>query len=156
MTDENRIGHGGFGMVFEVEFHGKQMAAKCVRIGKIEKRTYSYEVGIDLQKNIAEYTTQVGTPGSGIILPTAIARQQDQEQDENGDWIALNYNIFIYPLYDCNLYELTEYYHDEYTEKILGNIIDQCLTRKSSNFGKIFLASFIFPVTDLRQNLNKS
>ena len=119
-------------MVFKIEFHGKQMAAKCVRIGKIEFQKLTEDAQSDLQKNIAEYTTQLGSPGSGIIVPTAICRQQDQKE-ENGKWIAINYNIFIYPKFDLNLYEFHEKYYGQFTEEILANIIDQCITRKSSN-----------------------
>ena len=39
-----------------------------------------------------------------MIVPVAFVRQQDQEH-EDGTWIANNYNIFIYPLYDYNLYD---------------------------------------------------
>ena len=130
----DRLGQGGFGMVFKVEFHGKQMAAKCVRIGKIESQKFTEDAQSDLQKNIAEYTTQLGSPGSGIIMPTAIVRQQDQKQDENKKWIASNYNIYIYPKYHKNLYELHDKYHDQFTEQILADIIHQCITRKSSIF----------------------
>ena len=40
-----------------------------------------------------------------------------------------NYNIFIYPLYDCNLYELHQNYFDQFTEEIVADIIDQCFIR---------------------------
>ena len=68
-----------------------------------------------------------GNPG--IIVPVACVRQQNQEKDENGQWIANNYNIYIYPLYDCNLDELHETYFDQFTEEIIANIINQCFIR---------------------------
>ena len=133
MTDENRIGSGGFGMVFKQLFHGKQMAMKCIYIGEIEQRPGSNKAESDLEHNISEIRIQIATIGSGIMVPEAFVRQQNQDQDEDGKWIATNYNIFIYPLYDCNLYELHENNYDQFTEEILSHIIHQCLTRKKSN-----------------------
>ena len=131
MVDSKRIGKGGFGSVFTTEFHGKEVAAKCVKIKKIDERLETKEIESDLQKNIAEYTRQLATSGSGILLPIAIIRQQDTEKDENERWIAFNFNIYIYPKYDCNLYELHENHFTEFTNETLDNIIKQCLTRKS-------------------------
>ena len=71
--------------------------------------------------------------GSGIIVPVAFVRQQNQEQDGNGKWIAKNYNIYIYPLYDCNLDELHGNYFDYFTEEIIADIIHQCFIRTGSN-----------------------
>ena len=85
----------------------------------------------DLEKNISEIRIQMASGGSGIIVPEAFVRQQNQEKDDNGKWIAKNYNIYVYPLYDCNLYELQENQLDQFTEEIIGNIIDQCFIRKS-------------------------
>ena len=59
-------------------------------------------------------------------------QQNQEDQDENGNWIADNYNIFIYPIYDCNVYELHQNYFDQINEKILIDIFHQCLTRKGS------------------------
>ena len=132
MTDKNRIGQGGFGMVFQVPFHNIPMAMKCVIMGEIEHRSYINETVSDLEKNIAELRIQekIGTVGSGVIVPVAYVRQQNQEQDANGKWIAYNYHIYIYPLYDCNLRELHEGYFNQFTEEILADIIAQCFIRK--------------------------
>ena len=108
MTDANRIGQGGFGSVFKGLFHGKEKALKCVLIGQIKSTTYMKDLVSDLEKNISEIRIQMASGGSGIIVPEAFVRQQNQEQDANGKWIAKNYNIYVYPLYDCNLYELYE------------------------------------------------
>ena len=129
MTDEKRIGSGGFGMVFRELFHGIPMAMKCMWMSEIEERDYVPDVVSDLENNISEYRNQIATVGSGIIVPVACVRQQNQEQDENGKWIANNYNIFIYPLYDCNLDELHENYFHLFTEEIIANIIHQCFIR---------------------------
>ena len=63
----------------------------------------------------------------------AFVRQQNQEKDDNGKWISRNYNVFVYPLYDCNLYELHEKHFDQFTDAILGDILSKCLTRKCLN-----------------------
>ena len=133
MTDENRIGSGGFSMVFRELFHGIPMAMKCIYVDKIEFGKSVSETKTNLEENISEIRIQIATRGSGVIVPVAFVRQQDQEQDENGKWIAMNYNIFIYPLYNCNLYEFHGNHYKQFTEKILTDIMRQCLTRKGSN-----------------------
>ena len=130
MNDKNRIGKGGFGLVFKQKFHGEMMAMKCVPIATITKRDYIEEQVSDLEKNIAEYRQQLVSKGVGIVLPTAIIRQQNQENDENGKWVAINHNIYVYPLFDLNLYEFHDQFHHRFTDKILKNLIYQCLTRK--------------------------
>ena len=129
MTERNKIGQGGFGSVFKGQFHGNDKAMKCVFIGEIGKRDYVRDCVSDLEKNISEIRVQIASAGSGIIVPEAFVRQQNQERDQNGKWIAKNFNIFIYPLYDCNLYELHENHFDNFTEEILGDIINQCFLR---------------------------
>ena len=131
MSDQNRIGSGGFGMVFKELFHGIPMAMKCMWIGVTEWHKEVKDTVSDLEENISEYRNQIATVGSGIILPIACVRQQNQEEDDNGKWIANNYNIFIYPLYDCNLDELHGNYFDQFTEEIIANIIHQCFIRYS-------------------------
>ena len=132
MTDQKRIGSGGFGMVFREDFHGKPMAMKCMPMGKIIKRDFVSETVSDVEKNISELRIQVATVGSGVIVPVAFVRQQNQEKDGNGKWIPKNYNIYIYPLYDCNLDELHGNYRDHFTESIIGDIIHQCFIRTGS------------------------
>ena len=133
MTDANRIGEGGFGHVYKGSFHGKEKAMKCVFIGSIEDRTTVKDAVSDLEKNIFELRIQQRCWRSGILVPEALIRQQNQEQDENGEWIAENYNIYIYPLYDCNLYELHENFYNEFTDEIMWIIMFQCFNRKCSN-----------------------
>ena len=116
-------------MVFKELFHGTPMAMKCMLMGKIEDRDYVHETVVDLERNISELTIQIATVGSGIIVPVAFVRQQNQEQDANGKWIAKNYNIYIYPLYDCDLYKLHENNFDQFTEGIIADIIHQCFIR---------------------------
>ena len=141
MTEKNRIGKGGFGMVFRQSFHGKPMAMKCILLGELndpENRNNSVQTAVDyLEKNIFELRIQIATAGSGIIVPIALIRQQNQEKDPNGTWIARNYNIYIYPIYDCNLYELHQKYFDQFTEEIVADIIHQCFNRFGSSRKKI-------------------
>ena len=133
MTDQNRIGSGGFGMVFKEIFHGKPMAMKCMPMRQIKWRYRPNDVVSALEKNISEIRIQMATSGSGIIIPVAFVRQQDQEKDANGKWIAKNYNIYIYPLYDCNLDEFHENYFDQFTEEMIADIIHQCFIRTGSD-----------------------
>ena len=150
MTDANHIGQGGFGSVFKGIFHGEDKALKCVWIDQIEGQILTRDAVTDLEKNISEIRIQMASGGSGIIVPEAFVRQQNQEQDGNGKWIAENYNIYVYPLYDCNLYELHENNFDQFTEEILGNIIHQCFNRKSFNLSS--RAQVCSPSTDQRLN----
>ena len=136
MTEENRIGKGGFGMVYKQLFHGKPMAMKCILVKELkdpEERDNGVQTAVVfLEKNISELRIQIATAGSGVIVPVAFVRQQNQEQDQDGKWIAKNYNIYIYPLYHCNLYELHTNYFDQFTEEIVADIIHQCFIRIGS------------------------
>lgn len=133
MTEKNRIGSGGFGMVYRGLFHEQQMAMKFTLV-EVGGRDFIREV---FEKKISELIIQkkVGTAESGIIVSVAFVRQQNQEQDQNGKWIAKNYNVYVYPLYDGNLNELHKTYFDVFTEEILADIIAQCLKRKGSIVG---------------------
>ena len=130
MTDANRIGQGGFGSVFKGSFHGENRAMKCVLIKRIKERNLEDEAVSDLERNLSEILIQVSSAGSGIIVPEAFVRQQVKYADIDGKAIARNYNIYVYPLYDCNLYELHENCFDQFTEGIVGEIIHQCFNRK--------------------------
>ena len=123
MTDENRIGQGGSGFVFKGLFHGEEKAMKCVFIEN--------DLSADLELCISEFRIHMASGGTGIIAPEAFVRQQNQEQDKNGKWIKKNYNVYVLPLYDCNLYELHEKHFGQFTEEIIGFIIHQCFNRKS-------------------------
>ena len=136
MTEDNRIGKGGFGWVYKQLFHGKPMAMKCIPLGELidpENQATIVQMAVDyLERNIFELRIQSAIVGPGVIVPVAYVRQQDQEQDENGEWIALNYDIYIYPLYDCNLHELHENNYGQFSDEILLDILHQCLTRQGS------------------------
>ena len=114
MTNANHIGQGGFGSVYKGLFHGKEKALKCVWIDQIEDRDLVKDAVSDLEKNISEIRIQIASSGPGILVPEAFIRQQNQEQDINGKWIAKNYNVFVYPRYDCNLYELHKNHYNQF------------------------------------------
>ena len=139
MTEKNQIGSGGFGSVFQQSFHGIPMAMKCTLLGELndpeDENTVRNEVNY-LERNISELRIQSSIVGPGVIIPVAFVRQQNQEQDENGKWVAENYDIYIYPLYDCNLYELHDNFHDQFSDETLRDILNQCLTRQGSNLVK--------------------
>ena len=112
---------------------------KCILIGQIKGQNTVNAAVADFEKTVSEYRVQLSTPGSGIILPFAMVRQQNQTK-ENGKWIPLNYNVFIYPRYDCNLYELHEQHYNQFTDDIIADILDQCLIRKWSDTILIILS----------------
>ena len=139
MTETNQIGSGGFGSVFQQSFHGIPMAMKCTLLGELKDPEGENMVGVSvnyLERNISELRIQSSIVGPGVIVPVAYVRQQNQEQDENGKWVAENYDIYIYPLYDCNLYELHDNFHDQFSDETLRDILNQCLTRQGSNLVK--------------------
>ena len=128
INDNNKLGTGGFGAVYGGKWHGKDVAMKCVWIDQIPERYWVADAVTDFEKNISEYRSQLMAKGSGVIIPYAMVRQQNQEF-EDAKWIPLNYNIYIYPKYDCNLYELHENHYNQYTDEIVRDILHQCLTR---------------------------
>ena len=150
MTEKNRIGTGGFGKIYKELFHGIPMAMKCLLMGKIENRDYGHEAVSDLEKLISELRIQIATVGSGIIVPSAFIRQQNQEQDANGKWVAKNYHIYIYPLYDCDLYKLHENNGGQFTEGIIADIIHQCFIRIGFN-KKVTSCSMSHATCDLHE-----
>ena len=132
--DSTRIGHGGFGTVFNGEWHGRDSAFKyiLIRDETSQNTTYVHERYNNFNKNIIEYREQMDVsrhPNSGVIIPNAFNRQQLQKQDDSGKWIAFNYNVFVYPRYDCNLHELHYNHFSKMTKQIKIDIIDQCYTR---------------------------
>ena len=135
-------------MVFRQFFHGKPMAMKCTYLGEFEdpeNERKSVNKAVDyLEKNISELRIPSAIVGPGVIVPVAFIRQQDQEKDENGKWIAKNYNVYIYPLYDCNLYEFHEKYHDQFRDSILSDIFYQCLTRNGSEMNKYYYKTRLY------------
>ena len=118
-------------MVYKGMFHGKAKAMKITPI-EIKYNLFIKDAVSELEKNIAEYRTQLSTAGSGVILPEAFIRQQNQERDVDGKWIAKNYNIYVYPVYHCDLYKLHEDYFHQFTEAIVADIIHQCFIRIGS------------------------
>ena len=137
ITEANEIGRGGFSRVFRAFFQGEEKAMKCVWIGPGDSEYHNPFMDHELR-------VQVASGGSGILVPEAFVRQQDQEEDENGKLITFDYIIFIYPLYHGNLYELHEIYYDQFTDEILRDIMLQCLTRIFSRSKESVLLNHIF------------
>ena len=129
INEYNKLGTGGFGTVYCGKWHGEDVAMKCILIGEITKQNFVDDAVADFEKNISEYRSQLAAKGSGVIVPHAMVRQQNQEF-KNGKWVPLNFNVFIYPKYDCNLYELHQNYFDQFNDDILQNILAKCLIRK--------------------------
>ena len=149
MTEPNQIGKGGYGNVYKGEWHTKRAAFKCVLIdlGRTahketneyldknpEMRGQSFSEIKRLHKETEEFSKPFSLSGPGILQPIAFFRQQNQYDDGEkttfGDiwWKPRNYNVYVYPLYDCNLYELHNDYHGVFTDEILEHILSQCLT----------------------------
>ena len=146
MSSSNKIGKGGFGSIYSGKWHGEDVAMKCILVTELLKpkpvselfyeffehmyefRVTQIEAGADGGSNV-QMDRYKRTPDSGVIIPYAMVRQQDQEF-ENGKWVPLNYNIFIYPRYDCNLYELHQNYFHCWNNSILASILSKCLIRK--------------------------
>ena len=148
MNDENQIGKGGFGNVFKGHWHQEKVAFKCVPVDlgttahketeeyldrNPELRGLSYPQLIRFHKETEEFSRPFSLAGPAILQPIAFFRQQEQindgEKTRYGDiwWKPRNYNVYVYPLYDCNLYELHNDYHDIFNDQILEHILSQCL-----------------------------
>ena len=149
MVVANQIGKGGFGNVYNGKWHNKPMAFKCVLIDlgvnshreteeylerNPELRGLAYPQVLRLKSETEEFSKPFSLTGPGILQPIAFFRQQDQydggEKTRYGDiwWRPRNYNVYVYPLCDCNLYELHNDFHDQFNDQILEHILSQCLT----------------------------
>lgn len=129
INEKNKLGTGGFGTVYSGKWHEEDVAMKCILIDEIRGQISISKAVADFENNISEYRSQLAAKGSGVIIPYAMVRQQNQEF-KNGIWIPLNFNIFIYSKYDCNLYELHQNHFHNFTDDILEFILDKCLIRK--------------------------
>ena len=129
INEKEKLGSGGFGTVFGGKWHGEDVAMKCIVIDEIERRNFVNEQVKDFEKSISEYRSQLNAKGSGVLIPYAMVRQQNQDK-KDGKSVPLNYNVFIYPRFDLNLYELHNNYYHQFNDNILGNILEKCLIRK--------------------------
>ena len=133
--NSTRIGQGGFGTVFKGKWHAEESAFKYLRIrDESDEQTQRYlrDVIEKYHERLTEYFKQLDVSrnrNSGIIIPSAFYRQQLQVKDDNGNWRAENYDVYVYPRYDCNLYELHEKHFDSFDKEITMNIIEQCFVR---------------------------
>ena len=129
ISENNKLGTGGFGTVYGGKWHEEDVAMKCILIGQIEFQNLINDAVTDFEKNISEYRSQLVAKGSGVIIPHAMVRQQNQEF-KDGKWVPLNFNVFIYPKYDCNLYEFHHNHFQNINDDILQDILEKCLIRK--------------------------
>ena len=133
--DSTRIGQGGFGTIFKGKWHGENSAFKYLRIRNEPNKKTRYFVQDIVEKHherLIEYYKQLDVStnhNSGIIIPKAFYRQQLQVKDDNGHWKAENYDVYVYPRYDCNLLESHELHFNSFDKEITMNIMEQCFTR---------------------------
>ena len=132
--DSTRIGQGGFGTVFHGKWHGQESAFKyiSIRYESNYKDLYISDVVNRFVKRIKEFRKQLDismNQNSGVIIPNSFYRQQLQTKQDDGKFIAENFDVFVYPRYDCNLYELHENYFDHFDKEITLNILKQCFNR---------------------------
>ena len=134
MIEKNRIGSGGFSRVYKGVFHGQDKAMKCIPLIVTEEHNFISDAVSELEKHMSEIRVQIAASGPGVVIPEACVLQQNQEKDANDKWIAQNFSIFIFPLYDYNLCEFYDKYQARFTDKILADIIHQCFTRNDFFF----------------------
>ena len=127
MTEKNKIGSGGYGAVYSGMWHNEISAFKCVSIDLTNPKWDHTEIMSDFEKNIKEYRTNFSSSGSGVIVPLGFVRQQIQIQNSDGSWRAENYNLYVYPLFDLNLYQLHENFYFQFQDPILLDICNQCI-----------------------------
>ena len=149
MTKESQIGKGAFGNVYKGRWHNERVAFKCVlidlRVGAHKEtedlllknpklRGLSRPHFLRLQKETEEFSKPFSLEGPGILQPIAFFRQQNQVDEGRKTiynttwWQPRNYNVYVYPLYNCNLYELHSDYYDDFTNATLEHVLEQCLT----------------------------
>ena len=126
--DEQRLmAQGGFGRVYPGVWHGKEAAFKFVPVGKMTDNVYQEDMQSDMETNILEYTIQYESEGDSVLIPIGNYRQQTQQRNmENGRLIASNYNVYVYPKYDMNAYDLHKKHYNDFNDDIIYSIMDQC------------------------------
>lgn len=176
MIKPNKVGNGGFGNVYKGKWHVEKVAFKCILIDlgtyahketeaflsrNPKLRGLTYPQFLRLQIEIEEFRRPFSLSGPGILQPIAFFRQQNQvdegEKTKYGDiwWRPRNYNVYVYPLYECNLYELHNDYHDSFTDEILEHILTQCLVSLETLFLNSFTHNDIKPQNFLVKFLTK-
>ena len=103
---KNRIGQGA-AKVFKGKWHQKEAAFKFIPITNLTWETYSNENVADLESRLAEIKKVPRVSGANILVPIGSFRQQEQT-DENGEIVAHNFEVFVFPLLRMNLAEFKE------------------------------------------------
>lgn len=116
------VGVGSSGGVFEGRWHSKEAAFKFIRIKRYKSKSDSITSLSDLQENISEFINQRSIQGPGVLKPIGFYRQQILKRRK-----IEHFNVIIYPLCDCNLYELLE--SNSFSENQVADILNQCLIR---------------------------
>ena len=123
----NRIGSGSSGSVFEGKWHSTQAAFKFIPIRYYKSSSETIKSFFDLQENISEFFHQQSTRGQNVLRPIGFYRQQIQK----GKTKFYHFDVIVYPLCDCNLYQLLK--NVTFSDNEIENILDQCLRRKEKN-----------------------
>ena len=119
----NCVGVGSSGGVFAGIWHSEYAAFKFIRIQKYKSQSESIKSLSDLQENISEFINQRSIQGPGVLKPIGFYRQQILKRKK-----IEHFNVIIYPLCDCNLYELLE--SNSFTDDQVAEILNQCLIRR--------------------------
>ena len=117
------VGAGSSGNVYKGKWHSVDAAFKFIEIPFYATESESIKSFNDLQENFSEFIHQRSIEGHGVLQPIGLYRQQIQKKKT-----PTHFNVIVYPLCDCNLYQLLE--NDRSAKKQIDNILNQCLIRK--------------------------
>ena len=128
---ENFIGSGAFGKVYKGKWHGEECAMKFIPIKNSELRDDAKSIKRDLDLQSKLKSLKMRKADEGIVLRIGMVRQQNQYfQTDTNRWVEINYQINIFPKYDCDLYQLHEDKFKHFNDNVIENILHQCLRRK--------------------------
>ena len=117
------IGSGSSGSVYAGSWHSNEAAFKFIPIRYYQSATDTLQSFYDLQEKISEFFHQQSTIGENILQPVGFYRQQIEKDKTT----IIHFDVIIYPLCDCNLYEFLNRY--SISDNDIENILDQCLRR---------------------------
>ena len=131
-SQSTQMGQGGFGTLFEGEWHGQPAVFKFIKMGKsVGVMILARDIGADLENRLTEINKVPDS--SNILKPLGHFRQQERSLDEStGKYIADNSEVFV--LKKCRM-DLEKFKIDEYPQlndpycKLLLSIVQQCFER---------------------------